>query len=97
MALTAVLTKQDVTLVDGIYNIILKCTISENSIVIWEGTGAGRYNPNIPNLNEPKDAILAELKKKWDKWVDEQGVFNSPGLDSEVSSLETIITNYINS
>jgi len=96
MAYTAILTKQSVTLHDGIYTITIHCDVKQDGETVWEGTGSGRYNPATPNLNGPKASILAELGAKWDKWKSEQGVFGSAILDTEVAALQTTINTYIN-
>jgi len=97
MALTATLTKQSVVLVNNIYNITLHCEIKDGEEVVWEGSGTGKYNPYNPDLELPKAAILAELKKKYDKWAEEQSVYNSGVLDLVVTELQSTVNAYINS
>lgn len=94
---TATLTKQSVILQGGIYTITVHCEVAENDVVIWEGTGSGKYNPVAGNLDAPKNEILSELQIKYDRWVAEQGVYNSATLDVEVANLQTAVNAYINS
>ncbi len=96
MALAAVVTRKSVSLQDGIFIIVLNCEIKEGEIVLWEGTGSGRYNPNNPNLDTTKNAILLEMKNKYDRWRSEKEVYDSATLDATLGDLETIITNYVN-
>jgi hypothetical protein len=93
---TAVMTKQSVSLQDGIYLITVLCEVSEAGEVVFSGKGTGRYNPFNPNLDDTKDSILLELKVQWDKWKAERTVFTSAGLDAEVSSLQNTVNAYIN-
>ena len=97
MALTATLTKQSIFLQDGIYTITLNCEIKDGEEVVWEGSGTGKYNPHNPDLELPKAVILAELKKKYDKWAAEQSVYNSGTLDLVVTELQSTVNAYINS
>jgi len=102
MAYSAVLTKQSVSLQGGIYNIVVLCQINEGTEggvgeVVWEGTGSGRYNPNTGNLDGVKNSILAELQGKWDKWIAEQNIYNSPTFDSAISDMQNTVNGYINS
>jgi len=94
---TAVITKQSVSLQDGIYNITVNCEVSQGGSVVWEATGSGRYNPAVLDLEAPKNAILAELRAKWDKWKAEYGIYNSAGFDSAITDMQGTVNTYINS
>ena len=95
MAYTATVTKQAVSFSEGIYTITVLCVVNDGTQDVWESTASGKYNPNSADLDAPKNEILRTLQQAWAKWKAEQDMFNSPGLDAEVATIQNTVNAYL--
>lgn len=97
MAYTAVVTKQSVSKAGAtLYQVSVKLVVNDGVDDVFEATASTRYNPNAPDMAAIKTALQADLKDKWDKWADEQGIYNATAFDTLVGEIQTATTTYIN-
>lgn len=97
MAYTAVVTKQAVSKIgNNLYQASIKLVVNDGTSDVFEATASAKYNPNSPDLNAIKAALLADVQAKWDKFADEQGIYTAAAFDTMVSEIQTTANTYIN-
>jgi len=99
MAYAVTLTKEKVTKkANGICTIAVKCVVNDGTNDIFTETFNTDYNENVlPNLDGLKADAFNKFKEKWNTYLFEQGVFNSENLDSAITDMQTMVTDYVNS
>ena len=97
MAYTVTMTKDSVSQHhNGIFTIHVRCVINDGTSDVFDEVVRARYNPASPDLAAMKASMLADLQKRWDKYIAEKGVFDAAAFDAAVADMQTTATTYVN-
>jgi len=97
MAYTATIDKLDVNRIDSnIFQASIRLTVSDGATTVFESTASAKYNSASPNLTAVKNELINNLQDEWDKFVLENGIFNSSVFDTMVSEIQALTNTYIN-
>lgn len=97
MAYTATITKESVSRINAnVYRISIKMVVNDGVEDVFEASASAKYNSNSPDLNAIKAALLADVRGKWDKFADEQGIYKAAAFDTMMSEIQSTANTYIN-
>jgi len=96
MAYTVLMTKKSVVQQGNLYNITVNCIVNNGEIDVFDIDISQQYNTNAANLDTLIDAILDELKAKWDKYIDEKTILDSAAMDTALSTMQSQAQTYVN-
>ena len=96
MAFVSTVTKQSVEkLNEADYRITIHVLIEEDSTTVFEGDYSTRYYGQTP-IGDVRTNLQNQIKADWDKYVDEQDIFDAAAFDTMVSQIESALDTYIN-
>ena len=97
MANTAIVTKQSITQdSSGMYTVTIQMVVNDGASDIFTGTASAKYNDNSPDLGAVKANLQGQIQDQWDKFTDENTLFNAAAFDTMVSQIQTAANTYVN-
>jgi hypothetical protein len=98
MAYTATVTKESVRQDpkrDYLYNVTIRMVVSDGQDDVFDQTASAKYNSNAGNLSAVKNALIDELKEKWDLYAAEHDLYTAAQFDTMISEIGTAAQTYV--
>ena len=92
---TATLTKSSVTKNGNFYVESINVVINDGVDDVLDFEISEKYNPNAPNMDAVKAGLQAQIKTKWDNYIENKNIFDADAFTRLVATLHSQTNTYI--